>query len=167
MKRICLLTTGILTLSACDNAAKHQSTGFSGLGSEPTVAQADYLDPRLNTGTLYSDVPSRAVRSGSANRADHAELVIRKASGSGWRSKVVTVGGQPLALSVLYVNTIPYAVLKPKSGLFTPDIVPETSAAFGGNAAQLTGCPAASQVYAVGPRPNRPQGLTMALACAG
>lgn len=38
MKRICLLTAAILTLSACDNAAKHQSTGFSGLGSEPTVA---------------------------------------------------------------------------------------------------------------------------------
>ena len=94
MKRICLLTAGILTLSACENAAKNQSTGFSGLGSEPTVAQADYLDPRLNTGTLYSDIPSRAVRSGSANRADHAELVIRKASGSGWRSKAVTVDGE-------------------------------------------------------------------------
>lgn len=107
MKRICLLTAAILTLSACDNAAKHQSTGFSGLGSEPTMAQADYLDPRLNIGTLYSDIPSRAVRSGSANRADHAELVIRKASGSAWRSKRVTVGGQPLALSVLYVNTSP------------------------------------------------------------
>lgn len=107
MKRICLLTAAILTLSACDNAAKHQSTGFSGLGSEPTMAQADYLDPRLNIGKLYSDIPSRAVRSGSANRADHAELVIRKASGSAWRSKRVTVGGQPLALSVLYVNTSP------------------------------------------------------------
>ncbi|MBO6773972.1 MAG: hypothetical protein JJ897_00400 [Marinibacterium sp.] len=58
-------------------------------------------------------------------------------------------------------------MLEPKSGLFTPDIVPETSAALGANAAQLTGCPAASQVYAVRPQPNRPQGLTMALVCAG
>jgi len=167
MKNLVLPCAFALFVGACDTASKHQSTGFSGIGSEPTVSQSSVVDPRFSVGTLYSDIPVKSVRSGSTNRADHAELVIRKASGSNWRSKTVTVGSQTLALSVLYVNTIPYAVLKPKSGLFSPNIVPEASAAFAASAEGLTGCPAASQVYAVGPQPNRPQGLTMALACAG
>ncbi len=169
MKTICVLGMAALTLtlSACSDASKHQSSGFSGIGSEHTVSRDSAIDPRLSGGTLHGDIPIRSARSGSTNRADHAELAIRKASGSGWRSKPVTVGSQTLALSVLYINGTPYAVLKPKAGLFAPNIVPEASAAFAANASDLTGCPAASQVYAVGPQPNRPQGLTMALTCSG
>ncbi len=167
MKMMTAMGMALLALAACSNPAKDQSAGFSGLSSEPAVTQAAVQDVRYGTAALAPDIPVRAVRSGSGNRADHAELAVRKASGSDWRSKPVQVGGQTLALRVLYVNQIPYAVLKPQSGLFKSGIVPETSAAMAAQAQALTGCPAASRVYAVGREPSRPQGLTMALACTG
>ncbi|MEX0286108.1 MAG: hypothetical protein AB3N23_15985 [Paracoccaceae bacterium] len=166
MKSLIGLTIGALVLAGCSGATRHQATGFSGLGAEPGVTKAASLDPQYAGGTLYPDIPVGALRSGSSNQADHAELVIKRASGSSLRSKPVSVGGQPLALSVLYVNAIPYAVLKPQAGLFSPNLVPETSAAFAANARTLTGCPAASGVYKFGPQPNRPKGMMLALACS-
>lgn len=162
-------TTGffalLLALAACANPAKHQSSGFSGLGSEPgTVTRASLGDPRLATGQLDPDIPAKTVRSGSQNRAAQAELAIRTAGS--WRARAVEVGSQELALSVIYVNQTPYAVLKPRSGVFAPGIVPETAASLSASAADLTGCPAGSQVYSHGPQPNRPQGLAVVLACA-
>ena len=167
MKTLTRMGVVLLGLAACSNPAKHQSAGFSGLSSEPAVTQTVTRDARYAMATLAAEIPVRAVRSGSRNRADHAELAVRKAKGANSRSKAVQVGGQTLALSVLYVNQIPYAVLKPQSGRFKPGVAPGTSAAMVVDAQRLTGCPAASRVYAVGMEPGRPQGLAMALACSG
>lgn len=166
MKRAIALGALALGLAGCSDPARHQSTGFSGLGAEPGVAKASLVDPRLSGGVLRSDIPVKVVRSGSSNRAVQAELAIKTAKGSGNRSRKVSVGYQELALSIVYVNGTPYAVLKPKAGLFAANIVPETGAALASGAVELTGCPAISQVYSYGPQPNQPQGLTVALGCS-
>ena len=105
MKRICLLTAGILTLSACENAAKNQSTGFSGLGSEPTVAQG-LSRSAFEHRHAHSDIPSRAVRSGSANR-----VIMRTGYSQGQRIGLAVQGGYSgwpaIGFERLYVNTIP------------------------------------------------------------
>lgn len=154
----------LVALAGC-SGGRTESVGFTGLGSE--AASVTRTDPtaRLDGGTLSSDIPRSTVRSGSFNRMDHAETAIRRGGSGGNRAKPVVVGGQTLALSIVAVNGAEFAVLKPPSGLFAPGIAPETAAAFAARSRALTGCDAQSRVYAYGPAPNRPQGLTLVLGC--
>jgi len=157
----------VLGFSAGSDAGKSTGAGFSGLSSEPSAAAPKESYARLQSpaGQLHSDIPRRRAKSRSSNRMDHAEVAIRNGGSSGGRAKRVMVGGQKLALSVVDVNAIPFAVLKKRAGVFNGAIGARIEADFAANITQLTGCNAGSRVYAYGPSTDKPVGLALVLNC--
>ncbi len=158
----------MLVLAGCAGSGQNQGAGFTGLGSE--AASVTRAAPPVGAapepvGVLLPDLPRRQVRANTANRLSQAELAIRK-GGSAWgRAKRVRINGDKLALSIVQVNTTPFAVLRAPGALFSPAINPAAGAALQAQARALTGCAADSRAYFYGASPDRPVGLAVALDC--
>ncbi len=158
----------MLVLAGCAASGQNQGVGFTGLGSEAAlVSRSVQPDGTASAtpGALRPDLPRRHVRANTANRLSQAELAIRNGGSFGRHAKRVTIGGETLALSIVDVNTTPFAVLRAPGALFSPAINPAAGAALQSQARVLTGCAADSRAYFYGATPDRPVGLAVALYC--
>jgi|AMFO01.1.fsa_nt_gi hypothetical protein len=167
---VVMMSAGLamLVLAGCTGSGQNQGAGFTGLGSEATsVSRA--MQPvgtvPATGAALLPDLPRSQVRANTANRLGQAELAIRNGGSFGRHAKRVSIGGETLALSIVDVNTTPFAVLRAPGALFSPAINPAAGAALQSQARALTGCAADSRTYFYGATPDRPIGLAVALYC--
>ena len=156
----------VCALAGCDSSRQYQSSGFSGIGSEAQIVTRSDSRLALGSGTLHADIPVHYARSGSKSGYDQAEAAMRKGGGTAARAKKTRVGHQDLAISVVYVNDKPFAVVKPAPGIWVKAITPHTQQALRSDAKALTGCASGGGVYGDGPRNKQLFiALAMPLAC--
>lgn len=163
-----------LSLAALAACSPPEGTGFSGIGSEPQVASSsNYFDgasapvPTGAVGGAYGhlndSVPQLITRTKSANPGYNAEAAVLAANSKSQTAQRVNLNNQELLLSVVWVNKVSYAVLRPVKGTMRAD----TSRAFQANTLALTGCPAAGTVHTQDGNHKRDgvAGMSVQIAC--
>ncbi len=141
-----------LSLAALAACSPPEGTGFSGIGSEPQVtSSSNYFDganavPASAVGGTYGhlndSVPQLITRTKSGDPGYNAEAAVLAAKSKDRSAQKVNLNNQDLLLSVVWVNKVSYAVLRPAKGTMRAD----TSRTFLANTLTLTGCPAAGAV---------------------
>lgn len=164
-----------LSLAALTACAAPEGTGFSGIGSEPQVTSSPtYFNssyggtqPGISDtsyGHLKDSVPQLNTRTKSSDPGYNAEAAVLAAKSKNRLGQPVQLNGEDLMLSVVWVNKVSYAVLRPTKSTMRSD----TSQLLLSNAVALTGCPAASAVHTQDNRRKRDgvQGMSMQISCS-
>ena len=163
-----------LSMAALTACTPPEGTGFTGIGSEAQVTSASsYFDAGYNPtpafsggaayGHLNDSVPQLVTRTKSADPGYNAEAAVLAANSKGRSAQKVNLNNQDLLLSVVWVNKVSYAVLRPVKGTMRAD----TSRAFLANTLTLTGCPAAGTVHTQDGNHKRDgvAGMSVQIAC--
>lgn len=170
MKLNVLLIASAITLAACDEYGYTRGVGFTGIDGEPgTIAESNaeqgLVSLALSSSAALAALPQINLQENNTSYDSMAQTAVRHGGRDISTALPVELAGQKQMLSMIQVNSVPFAVLRLPAG--NPARLPDgTSVAFLSATPELTGCLLAqSQVYANGDL-DRASGMAVPLNCS-